>query len=202
MKTSQEPQNPVAAADLPQPAPTLTPEAAVEQLRATRAQLGEVTPLTPKQRKTLRNLARTSNPVLQASINVIGAFDNVSQAVGQPAETVRQMYDEANRWTAVEDELRLMLNGVAGANLIRRQRITLLAAQACGVGSQLARDPANAVLVPHLQEVKRLKKSLKRSKKAAQAPGSPQTPAPGTPATPAAPEPAPQGSGTSGKQQV
>jgi hypothetical protein len=58
-----------------------------------------------------------SNSVLQASINVIGALDNVSQAVGRPAGRVCQLEDEANRWTAAEDELRGMLNGVAGANL-------------------------------------------------------------------------------------
>jgi hypothetical protein len=195
-----------AAADLPQPAPTLAPEAVVEQLRAVRAQIGEVTPLTPGQRKALRNAARTTNPVLQASINVIGALDNVSQAVGQPADDVRQLHDEANRWTAVEDELRTMLNGVAGANLIRRQRVALIAGQAYNIGTQLARDPANAVLVPHVQEVKRLK-SFKRRKKAAQAPGAPQSPAPGAPKSPSPVTPSspasgtPAGSGTSGSQQ-
>jgi hypothetical protein len=56
-------------------------------------------------RKVLRDNIRTSNPILQASINVIGALDIVAQAVGQPAEEVCQLYDEANRWTAVEDEL-------------------------------------------------------------------------------------------------
>jgi hypothetical protein len=63
-------------------------------------------------------------------------------------------------------------NGVAGANLIRRQRVALIAGQAFNIGEQLARDPANAVLVPHLQEVKRLK-SIKRRKKTAPAPGTP-----------------------------
>jgi len=193
MNTKQETQNRSAAADLPQPAPTLAPEAVVEVLRATRAQIGEVAPLSAAQRRALRDRIRTSNPILQASINVIGALDNVSQAVGQPADGVRQLYDEANRWTAVEDELRGMLNGVAGANLIRRQRIALITAQAYTIGSQLARDPANAVLVPHVEEIKRLK-SFARRKKAAQAPGTPQSPAPGTPA--------PQGPGTSGKPQV
>jgi hypothetical protein len=181
MSTNQE--SPKAAvAENPQPAPTVPPESIVAQLRATRAQIGDVTPLTPEQRTTMRNRARTSNPILQASINVIGALDNVSQAVGRPAEDVRQMYDDANRWTAVEDELRTMLSGVAGANLIRRQRIALIATQAYSIGSQLARDPAYAVLVPHVQEIKRLK-SFSRRKKAAQAPGSPpQSPSPGTPA--------------------
>jgi len=190
MSTSQETTNAVAAADIPQPAPLLTPEAVVEQLRSMRGQIGEVTPLTPEQRKTLRNGVRASNPVLQASINVIGALDIVQQAVGQPADEVRQLYDEANRWTAAEDELRAMLSGIAGANLIRRQRVALLAARAVGIGTQLARDPAHAVLLPHVQEIKRLK-SFKRRKKGAPAPGTPQSPAPVTPA----------GTGTSGSQQ-
>ncbi|HXH38801.1 MAG TPA: hypothetical protein VNN08_09260, partial [Thermoanaerobaculia bacterium] len=156
-------------------------------------QMGEVTPLTTAQRKSLRRRAGTSNPILQASINVIGALPNVAQAVGQPADDVRQMYDEANRWTAVEDELRTMLNGVSSANLIRRQRIALIAGQAYNIGSQLARDPANAVLVPHVQEIKRLK-SFSRRKKAAQAPNTPASPTPGTPP--------PEGSGTSGNPKA
>ncbi len=177
MNPNQETTSPSAAGDLPQPAPTVTPEAVLDQLRA--VQIGEMMPMTAAQRKTLRNHARTANPVLQASINVIGALDNVSQAVGQPSEEVRQMCDESNRWTAVEDELRMMLNGVIGANLIRRQRVALIAGQASAIGSQLARDPAHAILVPHVQEIKRLK-SFKRRKKAAPATAT-QSSAPDTP---------------------
>jgi hypothetical protein len=82
--------------------------------------------------------------------------------------------EEANRWTAVEDELRAMQNGVAGANLIRHQRIALASGQACSIGAQLARDPAHADLVPQVQEIRRLKR-LARRKKA-------QTPTPPAPA--------------------
>ena len=57
---------------------------------------------------------------------------------------------EANRWTAVEDELRAMLEGIVGATLVRRHRIALIAAQAYNIGAELARDPANAVLLPHV----------------------------------------------------
>ncbi|HEX3579612.1 MAG TPA: hypothetical protein VHY33_13695 [Thermoanaerobaculia bacterium] len=169
-----------AAADIPQPSPSLSPEVVVEQLRAMRGHIGDVSPLTPEQRKQLRNQGRTSNPLLQASINVIGALGLVEQAVGQPADEVRQSYEESNRWTAVEDELRSMLSGVAGANLIRRQRIALVAGRAASIGTQLARDPAHAVLVPHVQEIKRLK-SFRRRKKAAPAPSTPPSPAPVTP---------------------
>ncbi|HWS72745.1 MAG TPA: hypothetical protein VN605_11550 [Thermoanaerobaculia bacterium] len=178
--------NQAVPADTPQPAPTpvLTPEEVVEGLRALRTRIGDVTPLTRAQRRLLRSQVRTSNPVLQASINVIGALDTIAQAVGMPAAEVRQMHDEANRWTAVEDELRTLLNGVAGANLIRRQRISLVATQAASIGSQLARSPAHAVLVPHVQELKRLKSFTRRRKTAAAPPpaagsGAPQAHEPG-----------------------
>jgi hypothetical protein len=142
----------------------LDPEAVVEQLRAIRAQIGEVPPLTTAERQLLRRRSKTSNPVLQASINMIGAHDQVSLAVARPADGVRRMYDETNRWTAVEDELRMMLQGVAGANLVRRQRVVLIAGQAYNIGAQLARDPANAVLRPHVEEIKRLKRITRRKK--------------------------------------
>ena len=183
---TQNPRNPNAAAELPQPAPMLDPEVVVEQLRAMRAQLGEVTPLTTAERQLLRRRAKTSNPVLQASINMIGAHDQVSLAVAQPADAVRRLYEESNRWTAVEDELRTMLEGVAGANLVRRQRVALIAGQAYNIGTQLARDPANAVLLPHVEEIKRLKRVTRRKKtgEAAQSP----SPAPSS-ATPGSPKP-------------
>ncbi|HYK05259.1 MAG TPA: hypothetical protein VE974_26145 [Thermoanaerobaculia bacterium] len=161
---TQNPRNPNAAADLPQPVTTLEPEAVLELLRALRAQIGDVTPLTVAERQLLRRRAKLSNPVLQASINMIGALEQVSLAVAQPVDGVRRMDDETNRWTAVEDELRMMLQGIAGANLVRRQRVTLIAGQAYLIGAQLARDPANAVLRPHVEEIKRLKRIIRRKK--------------------------------------
>jgi hypothetical protein len=159
----------------------LAPEVVVEQLRVIRLQIGEVTPLTRAERQQLLRWAKTSNPVLQASINMIGAHDQLSQAVAQPADGVRRLYDEANRWTAVEDELRTMLEGVAGANLMRRERIALIAGQAYNIGTQLARDPANAVLRPHVEEIRRLKRSTRR-RKAAEPAAPPSFPvAPGNP---------------------
>jgi hypothetical protein len=181
---TQNPGKPNAAAELAQALTTLEPEAVVELLRALRAQLGEVTPLTTAERRLLRRRAKTTNPVLQASINMIGAHDQVSQAVAQPADGVRRMYDEANRWTAVEDELRTLLEGVAGANLVRRQRITLIAGQAYNIGTQLARDPANAVLRPHVEEIKRLKRSTRRKKTGDAAPSPPPAPSSVTPGSP------------------
>ncbi len=173
--SNHEIETPAAAVENPPVATTLTPEAVVEQLRTLRTQIGDVTPLTPAQRRALRYV-KTPNEVLQASINVIDTADVIAQAVGLPAAGLRDLFGEANRWTAVEDELRLLLNGIAGANLVRRQRIALASGQACSIGAQLARDPAHAVLVPQVQEIKRLKRLARRKK--AQTPDTP--PAPGT----------------------
>ena len=159
------------------------PEAVLAHLRTLRSQLGDVEPLSQAQRKQVRRRLRVlPQPVVEASINVIGVLDNVSQAIGQPLDDVRRLQDDALRWDAVADEARAFLKGVEGGNLIRRQRLALIATQAYAIGTQLAKDPAKAVLLPHVEEVKRLK-GVKRRKKAA--------PAPQTPATTPAPAPAP-----------
>jgi len=146
------------AADTPQPPVLLDPEALVAHFRELRTQIEGMTPLSTTQKRKLRNqIRKQSDAVVASSINVIGALDNVAQAIGQPAESARQLQTDWNRWTAVADALRGLLNGVEGANLARRQQLSLIAAQAFSIGTQLARNPANSVLVPHLQEVKRLK---------------------------------------------
>lgn len=156
----------------------LSPEALVDELRAISARMGELAPMTAEERKALRGRLRTPGPIVNASLNVIDALDNVSNAVGQPIEEVRTLQNEAVRWAAVEQELRSMLNGVSGANLRRRLRIDLLAAQAYTIGSQLARDPANAILLPHVEEIKRMRRISRRRKAAPEQPSTESEPRP------------------------
>jgi hypothetical protein len=186
MSTTQVTQSPNPAAETPQPAAMLEPEQVVEKVREVRTQIAEVMPLTPKQKKVLHGRKHPSSEVVQESINILGASDGTAQILGKQSEEVRQMVEESNRWTAAEAELRTTLEGVAGANLIRRQRIALVTGQAYNIATQLARDPAYAILLPHLQEIKRLKK-LKGRKKAQPAP-QPPTPAPQAPAHGVSPE--------------
>jgi len=82
------------------------------------------------------------------------------------------------RWEAAADQTRTFLQGLEGANLNRRHRLALIATQAYTIGTQLAKDPNKAVLLPQVEQIKRLK-SVSRRKKAAQAP---QTPSPVPPA--------------------
>lgn len=176
------------AADTPQPPAKITPESVFEQLRTLRQEIdAELAPLTQNQRRGIKQRGRRqSNEVLQSSINIIGVADLIEQAVGVPADQVRQMCDESNRWTAVADELRALLNGVEGANLVRQQKLADIAKRAYTIGSSLAGDPANDALVPHVEETKRLRKLARRKKTAApktqQPAPSPSTPAPSAPA--------------------
>ncbi len=143
--------------------PPPTPEQVVEQLRALMASIPDVPSLTERERAVVRKSARIPEAEVQASINVVGALDKVSHAIGRPVEECRQLVEDTNRWDAVENELAGALKAVSGANLVRKQRLTVIAIQAYAIGQQLARDPENAAVVPHVKEVKRLK-ALRRRK--------------------------------------
>jgi hypothetical protein len=168
----------------------LTPEAVIEQIRTLRSQIDAVTPLSKAQRNQLKQRTRNQPPpIVNASIGVIGSSATVAEAVGQPLVDVLQIQTDWVRWGHVADELRSFLKGVEGANLVRRERLAFIAAQAYSFGSQLARNPDNADLVPQVEEIKRLK-SFVRRKKAAQVPQPPSpapTPSPG-PVTSTAPK--------------
>src|SRR5229473_1114955 len=117
----------------PDPA-KLTPEAVIAQLRTMRSQIDEVAPLSKEQRNLVKQRLRMqTKPVVEASINVIGVLDNVSQAIGQPLDEVRQLQDDSIRWDAVAEEALAFLKGIEGANLIRRQRLALIGTQAYSI---------------------------------------------------------------------
>ena len=179
--------NPQNTAETPStPTTKLEPEAVIEQLRTMQSQIDGLSALTSAQRKVSRDrVSRQPVPIIAASMDVIISSDTVAQAVGQPVDEVLQLQQDEARWNLVAGELRKFLKGVEGGNLLRRERLALIASQAYSVGTQLVRNPANQDLVPHVEEVKRLK-SVTRRKKATPAPQPqtpPQTPSP-APATP------------------
>ena len=151
------------------PTSNLTPEVVVEQLRAIRAQMADATPITPAQRRVMRWIAGTDHEVVQSTINMIDFSAPVQQALSRPAAGVRDLQQDSARWSAVEDELRSLLQAVAGANYTRRHQLGLITAQAYSIGTQLVRDPANADLLPHVREIKKLR-ALARRRKPAQTP--------------------------------
>jgi hypothetical protein len=160
-----------------QPPVMLSPEDVVQQLRTLRSQIPLETPPTaaPKPRR----LANVNPLFTTAAINAVGAVDVVQSALGRNDEDLRQENDVAMRWTAVEDELRTLLNNVSQTNLLRRQRIGLAALQTYSICRQLARDTAHAPrLTAHIAEMRRTNKFGRRSKKGTSQTPDPQPPAP------------------------
>ncbi len=163
-----------AAADTPQP-PMLDPDEAIAELQAFQARIPDFTELTLQEREYLRRSARISEEAIQASFGVLDVSGDVAQIVGQP-ENVRQLHEKVGRWTTFEREVKAMLQRVVDANIVRRQRLRLMAVQAYLIAQQYARTPGNAGLETHVKEVRRLRASARRRK------ASPP-PDPGTPST-------------------
>jgi hypothetical protein len=168
----------MSATETPQPATAITPETVVEQLRAIRSQIGEVTPITTAQRESMRHVAKLSHDIVQSSVNMIDFSTPMQQALGRPTADVRDLQDANARWSAVEDELRSLLEAVSGTNFARRHQLALISAQAYSIGTQLIRDPANAGLLPHVREIKRLRAIAFGRRKSTK----PDQPAPSSPA--------------------
>jgi len=164
-----------------------TPDVLVAQLRAMRAQIPDYGQLTVPKARQIRAVAHVDGPFVQATINAAGASDRLATTIGRTPEHLQQETEDAARWTAVEDELRAMLKGVASANLVRRHRIGLAALQTYNVSRQLVREEGQSDLLPHLAEMKRLNK-FGRSRRAS-APNQGPQPSPKPPATPPSPKP-------------
>ena len=160
------------AADTPQPATTLTPEAVVEQLRAIRSQIGQATPISPNQREAMRSIASLAPEIIQSTVNMIDFSTPVQAALNRPVSDVRDLQDANSRWSAVEDELRSLFEAVSGTNFVRRHQLALISAQAYSIGTQLVRDPANAALLPHVRAIKKMR-ALARGRKPAPTPEQP-----------------------------
>ncbi len=156
----------------------LSAQEVLDQLRALQQQIPDIAPLTKEEREAVRLQGRVPATVVEATLSVIVNSDPVQSALGMPAGEVKQFVADRAGWREVEDQFRAALQGISDADLVRRQRACLLAARAYLIGKQVARDPNNAELRPHLDAVQRLKALARRKKSAKPAPepqGSPTT---------------------------
>ena len=157
----------------------LSPEQVIEQLRALRDQIplpDDALPAIPASRR--RRLAHVDSQFVVAAINATGASPAVQTALGRTDEELRQESDVSNRWTAVIDEVRALLESLIDANTVRRQRIGLAALQTYKICQQLARDDVQATrLAAHIGEMKKLNK-FGRSRRRAPQPDPQPIPAP------------------------
>jgi hypothetical protein len=145
---------------------SIAPEDLVVALRALRGRIPEYVQLPVPDAKAVRSVANIGSDFKQAAINAVGASALVAQSVGLTADELRQIHEEADRWSAVADELRAMLQGVVGANLTRRHRVGLASLQTYSITRQLVRHEDHSDLLPHLQEMKRLNRFGRRRRNA------------------------------------
>lgn len=154
-----------------------TPEEIIQQLRMVREQMDVPDPAPPP-RASRRRLGHVNADFVQAAINTIGAVTDVQNALGRTYGDLRQEADAVVRWSAVADELRALLQTVVTSNVMRRQRIGLVALQTYKICVQLAREDGHALrLGAHLAEMKRLNRFGRGRKPAQPAPApTPTTP--------------------------
>lgn len=152
IKTS-DPKIPNAAADGAAP---LLPEQFVEHLRMLREHVPDFGPLPVPAARALRTTASLPAEFLQASFNTVGAEKTIADMLGAGAPALQAESADVARWSAVEDELRTLLVGVAAANLARRHRLGLTALQTYSIARQLVRKKAHADLLPHVENMRRL----------------------------------------------
>lgn len=150
-----------AATDKPQ----LTPEQVIEQLHALREQIPAFAQLSRTDLKQMRREASVNVDFSRASIGAVGASGIVQSAIGNTPDELHQAEDELSRWLAVEAEFRSVLRGLSAANVVRRHRIGRAALKTYNLSRQLAREEANADLLPHVEAMSRIKRFSRRRPK-------------------------------------
>src|SRR5882762_6395946 len=107
--------------------PKLSPEEVVERLRELRTQIPEFTNLTTKQAMSMRRVANLDPDFILATVSATGSSPTIQAALRHTPESLHVDIADAGRWSAVEDELRVMLSGVTGGTMVRRHRVGLTA---------------------------------------------------------------------------
>ena len=155
----------------------ITPEELVAVARALRQRIPDYVLLPVPDANAVRTVANLHPQFTTAAINAVGASDIITTAVGMTAEEMTQLSAEADRWSAAVVELQGLTKGVADTNLKRRHRVGLAALQSYSITRQLVRHADHAVLLPHLEDMKRNSRLGRRRRKTTtpQQPTAPST---------------------------
>ena len=143
----------------------LTAEQMLEHLRTLQPQIPEFVQMTREEVKRIRRLVSGNVDFTREAVSAIGTSATVQGVIGNSSEEVHQAEDELARWTTVESELRSLLRGVVGANLVRRHRLFRAAQQVYHISRQLVREKEHADLLPHVEAMSRIRKLARRRPK-------------------------------------
>lgn len=144
---------------------TVTPAEAIAIVRALRDRIANWTPLPKAEAKRLLSAATLDKEFVAVAVSAIGTSDKVSTVLGTSKEALQQLTAGSAEWRQVEDEIRSLLLGVVGANLVRNHEIGLTALQAYSISKQLVRKEENNELLAHVNQLRRMLKAGRRKGK-------------------------------------
>ncbi|HYI12505.1 MAG TPA: hypothetical protein VEK57_25865 [Thermoanaerobaculia bacterium] len=136
----------------------LTPEIAVQEIRTIRDRIPSFALLRVAETLSLTRAATISMDFIHAAINAVAALLALRGAIGRDAMDLRLEVEEAARWSQVLDEIDALRLGVIGAIRMRRYRLGTMAFRVYQLSRSLVRDEENAVLLPHIDAMKRAAK--------------------------------------------
>ena len=166
--------------------PAMTPEEIVAQLRVLRAQIPSYVQLPVSEALTLRTVSNLHPEFAQAAINAVGASPRLEATVGQSAEALQGVAEQAARLSKVADELKAMQEGVSSAILTLKNSLGRAVLLTYVVSKRLVQEPEHKDLLPHLDNMRKTNRLGRSRKKQADTPA----PAP-VPVSEHAPAPAP-----------
>jgi hypothetical protein len=141
------------------------PTELVAELRRLRERIPNYGQITNREAQSMVRVAHLDPAFVGAGISAIGAFPRAKDVVGWTGEELTVSQEEAARWTAVEDELSAMLQGVSAANLKRRHAIGTAVLYAYAIFRRLAKEDEHSNLIPYVDEMKRTSRSNGKSRK-------------------------------------
>jgi hypothetical protein len=145
----------------------IEPEELVEELRRLRERIPNYGQLTIRQAQSMVRVAHLPVQFVQAGLSAAGGYSGTKTLTGWTGDELRQQQEEAARWTAVEDELTVMLQGVGAANLKRRHVIGQAVLQIYTVMRGLVKQKEHSDLIPFVEMMKQTNHIRGKSKKKA-----------------------------------
>lgn len=141
---------------------TVTPVEAIAIVRALRDRIPNWNPLPRAEAQRLHSAASLNQDFIAVTVSAVGTSEKVSTAISTSKDALQQLTIESTEWRQVEDEIRSLLLGVRGANLVRDHGIGLTALQAYSISRQLVRKEDNKDLLAHVDQLRRMGRRGKR----------------------------------------
>lgn len=144
----------------------IDPTELVAELRRLRERIPNYGQITNREAQSMVKVAHLDPAFVGAGISAIGTFPRAKEVVGWTGEELTVSQEAAARWTAVEDELSAMLQGVSAANLKRRHTIGTAVLFAYTIFRRLVKEDEHSNLIPYVGEMKRTSRGNGNSRKA------------------------------------